>query len=236
MVRIAVCDDEPDVTELISGMVREYLPDCEIKEFDSGEELLADGEKFDILFLDIQMDGINGIQAAAKVREKDEDAIIIFITGVKEYVFDAFDVTAFHYLLKPIKKTKMQEVLDRAVKQIDRRTGEKRQLFIQKRGKSMTVDVDDILFLENDMHKVVVHTTGEVFTFYGVMSELEEKVGPGFYRCHRGYLVNMAYISEYDAENIYLTTGDRIYLAREKYQDFVKHYMRYMRNGGISHA
>lgn len=236
MIRIAVCDDEPDVTELISGMVRECIPDCEIKEFSSGEALLTEGGCFDILFLDIQLDGINGIQAAAKIREKDEDSIIIFITGVKEYVFDAFDVTAFHYLLKPIKKTKMQEVLDRAVKQIGRRNGEVHRLFIRMKGKSIMVNAADILFMENDMHKVIIHTAGEVITFYGVMSELEKKVGPGFYRCHRGYLVNMAYISEYDAENIYLTTGDRVYLAKGKYQDFVKQYMRYMRNGGVSHA
>ncbi len=235
-MRIAVCDDEPNITELIGRMIRGYLPDCEIEEFGSGKELLSDGRHFDLFFLDIRMDGINGMEAAGKIRERDEDAIIIFITGSKEYVFDAFDLSAFHYLLKPIQAEKLTEVLDRAVRQVRKRTEEKRRLFIKNGGRSITVDVDDILYLESEMHKVAVHTVRDVFIFYGVMSELEEKAGEGFYRCHRGYLVNMAYIAEYDMRSICLTNGEKVYLAKAKYQDFVKCYMRYMRNGGVSHA
>ncbi len=236
MIQIAVCDDEWNIVEQISRWIAAYLPDCEIKKYRSAKELLSDGRHFDILFLDIQMEGINGMEAAERIREKEEDVILIFITGVKEYVFDAFDVAAFHYLLKPIKEEKLGEVLERAVKRIRKRTGEKRRLFIRRNGKNITVDVDDIVYLENEMHKVAIHTVREIFLFYGVMSELEKKVGEGFYRCHRGYLVNMAYISEYDTGNIYLTNGEKIYLAKAKYQDFVKHYMRYMRSGGISHV
>lgn len=236
-LQIAVCDDEPEITQLISRMIRKYQPDCEITEYSSGKELLAAGKYYDLLFLDIQMEDMNGMETAEKIRQRGEETVIIFVTGIKEYVFDAFDVGAFHYLIKPVREEKLKEVLERAAGQIQKRTeGKKRQLFIRKRGRSITISVDDILYLENEMHKIAVHTRQETFTFYGTMSELEQKVGEGFYRCHRGYLVNMAYVAEYDAETICLTNGESVYLAREKYQDFVKQYMRYLRSGGVSHV
>ena len=215
MLRIAVCDDEKIISQQIENMIKKFLPKCNISKYLSGNDLLESCLKFDIIFLDIQMENI-----------------IIFITGVKEYVFEAFDVSAFHYLLKPVNEEKLKEVVCRAVKEINKKA-EKQQLFIKTRDKSYSIDVCDILFMENEMRKIAIHTKREIIRFYGVMSKLEEKAGNSFYRCHRGYLVNMTYIAEYDNENIYLTNGDKVYLAREKYQDFVKHYMRFLRSGGV---
>ncbi len=234
MFQIAVCDDEKIITYQIENMIKSILPKCNISKYLSGKDLLESYKEFDMIFLDIHMKNINGIETAKELRKRYEDTIIIFITGIKEYVFEAFDVAAFHYLIKPVKKEKLKEVIERAVKEINKKENrEKRRLFIKTRDKSIAIDVDDILFMENEMRKIAVHTKREVIKFYGAMAELEESVGSGFYRCHRGYLVNMAYIAEYDTENIYLTNGEKVYLARKKYQDFVKHYMRFLRNGGI---
>ena len=231
MLRIAVCDDEKIISQQINDMIKKFLPECNISKYLSGSDLLESCLKFDIIFLDIQMENMNGIETAREIRRCGEDTIIIFITGVKEYVFEAFDVSAFHYLLKPVNEEKLKEVVCRAVKEINKKA-EKHQLFIKTRDKSYYIDVCDILFMENEMRKIAIHTKKEIIRFYGVMSELEEKAGNSFYRCHRGYLVNMTYIAEYDNENIYLTNGDKVYLAREKYQDFVKHYMRFLRKVG----
>lgn len=120
MLKIAICDDEPAFAIQLGDKIREAIPDCEIQTFFSGGELLRGG-RFDICFLDIQMEGINGIETARKLREKDEESIIVFITGAREYVFEAFDVAAFHYLVKPLEDGKLQEVLRRAEREAGRR-------------------------------------------------------------------------------------------------------------------
>ena len=102
MLKIADCDDEPVFVEQISGRIKEYMPDAAIQGFFSSEDLLSQREVFDIYFLDIQMEKMNGVETAKKIRELDEESVIIFITGAKEYVFEAFDVAALHYLIKPV--------------------------------------------------------------------------------------------------------------------------------------
>lgn len=234
MLRIAICDDEQEINNQISNMIKKYLLDSEIVCYLSGKDLLSVSQKFDIIFLDIQMEGLNGIETAKNIRKCDDNVIIIFITGIKEYVFEAFDVAAFHYLLKPIQEEKLHEVLERAEREINKRANQnKGHIVVKNKQRSFTLDIDDIIFFENALRKVVIHTETETISVYGTMSEFEKKVGDGFYRSHRGYLANMAYISEYDYENIYMNNGEKIYLTRKKYQDFVKHYMRFLRNGDV---
>lgn len=236
-MKIAICDDELKITQQIEGMVRKCLPDCEVICYRCGADLLAAQKTFDLIFLDIQMDGLNGIQTAKKIRSMDETVLIVFITGIKEYVFDAFDVTAFHYLLKPVQIEKLQEILRKAERKITReKHRKKRQLLIKTREKSLTIDTDDILFLENALRKIVIHTKTEPIVVYGTMSEFEQKVGSGFYRSHRGYLVNLAHVAEYDAETIYMDNGEIAYLTRKNYPDFVKQYMRFLRDGDARHV
>ncbi len=237
MLKIAVCDDEPVFVGQISGRIKEYMTDAAIQGFFSGEELLSQGEVFDIYFLDIQMEKISGVETAKKLRELDEECVIVFITGAKEYVFEAFDVAALHYLMKPVDNEKLREVLERAKKEIEKKQGLKsRQIFVKTRNKNITLDVADILYFENEMRKIAVHTVRGEISFYGVMADMEREAGEGFCRCHRGYLVNLSYVAGYDAKNILLTNGEKIYLSKDRYHDFVKQYMRYLRNGGASYV
>lgn len=237
MLKIAVCDDEPAFVEQISDRIKKYIPDGIIQCFLSSEDLLLQGELFDIYFLDIQMEKMNGIETAKKLRELEEESIIVFITGAKEYVFQAFDVAALHYLVKPVDDAKLQEVLERAKKEIEKKQNRKdRQIFIKTRNKNITLNVADILYFENEMRKIIAHTVRGEISFYGVMADMEKEAGAGFYRCHRGYLVNLSYVMEYDMENIMLSNGEKIYLSKDRYHDFVKQYMRYLRNGGVSHV
>lgn len=104
---IAVVDDEKIIWEHIREIIENQKPDCNVSCFASGEELLAAAKLFDIIFLDIQMDGINGMEAAKKIRERNANTVLIFITGIKEYVFEALDIYAFHYLLKPVTRTEI---------------------------------------------------------------------------------------------------------------------------------
>lgn len=233
---IAVVDDEKAIREHICGLVEEQQPESRIETYATGEELLASGKRFDIVFLDIQMEGMNGIEAARSLREKNtnlgvEDTVLVFITGIKDYVFDAFDLYAFQYLLKPIDEGKFAEVLERAAREAAKKR-ERRVLFIKSR--NLTLDQSEILYIESRAKKVEIHTVRQTIEIYAAMDELEGQLGDEFYRCHRAYIVNMDCITEYDSESITLTNGDRVYLTKKKYGEFVKAYMWHLQNGGVS--
>ena len=230
---IAVVDDKKAIREYICDLIEEQKPGSSIEAYTTGEELLASGKQFDIVFLDIQMDGMNGIEAARSLRERQEDTVLIFITGIKEYVFDALDLYAFHYLLKPVDEGKFAEVLEKAEREAKKKK-ERKCLFIRTR--NLTLDQADILYIESRAKKLEIHTAGadKVIEIYAAMDELEGQLGEDFYRCHRAYIVNMAYITEYDNESITLTNGDRICLTKKKYGEFVKAYMWFLQNGGVS--
>ena len=214
-------------------MIKRYLSDCAIEVFETGSTFLAAKQKFDLVFLDIRMDGPDGIQTAKMLRARGSRAIIIFITALKEYVFEAFDVSAFYYLLKPLDKTKFLEVFARAVKEIKQyRQQEQARLCIKTGGRNIALCQNKILYIESHGKKVEIHTEKENFLIYSSMGKLEEQLENTFYRCHRGYLVNMAYVLEYTSDSIRLSNGETIFLAKEKYSEFVKAYMRYLRDGG----
>lgn len=260
-MNIAVVDDEQLIREQICNLIKKENPEYCIEAYSSGNALLGSGHFFDIVFLDIQMKGINGIETARKLRRqitaspsasqtetqagstsditgtapqaKGTETVLIFITGLREYVFDAFDVSAFHYLLKPIEEAKFTEVFRRAVAEIEKRkTQQRQQLFLKNRGQLL--DQCNILYLESRGKKVAIHTLKETIEIYAVLGELEQQLSDSFYRCHRGYLVNMAYITEFDLDSITLNNGEQIYLTRKKHKEFAKTYMWYLQNGGIS--
>lgn len=234
-MKIAIVDDESVIREQITDMVVKQIPDCIVDTYETGEHFLLAGRGYALVFLDIQMEGRNGIDIARVLRKYQEDVVIIFITGIKKYVFEAFDVGAFHYLLKPVKERKFAEVFERAVREIEnRRSLREEPFFIKTKNRSYTMKKESVLYIESRGKKVEIHTKKEVIEIYGSMSELERELGEGFYRCHRGYLVNMAHIAEYDNNSISLGNGEIVYLAKERYGDFVKSYMRYLRNGGIT--
>ena len=236
-MNIAVVDDEEIIRQQIHDFIKKQKPDFNISDFATGEELLAAGSDFDIIFLDIQLEGMSGIEAARNLRRRKVDAVLVFITGIKEYVFEAFDVSAFHYLLKPIEEKKFVEVLGRAAEEAGKRKRQKeQQIFIRTKNQGYTLNLSSILYIESRGKKVENHTTDmdDIIETYVTMDELEGQLGGGFYRCHRGYLVNMAHIVRYDNDSIFLSDGGNVYLTRKKHNEFVKAYMWYLQNGGVS--
>lgn len=232
-MNIAVVDDEKEIRIYLKKQIMAQDRGHSIYLYATGEELLSAEENFDIVFLDIQMEGINGIETAKALRRQKKDAVLLFVTGRKEYVFEAFDVMAFHYLVKPIEEKKFTEVFQRAVKEAVRRgKREGKQILVKTKSKSFTIDEDRILYIESMLKKVGIHTTEGVIEAYGSVKELERQLGPEFYRCHRAYLVNLAYITEYHFDAITLTGGQSVYLSKQKHNEFVKVYMQFLRSGG----
>jgi DNA-binding LytR/AlgR family response regulator len=237
-MRIAVCDDDRAIREEISRLIQKQVSEADIAEYQSGEELINAKGNFDIYFLDIEMGKMSGMDIARRIREREENSrqrsIIIFVTGYREYMEAAFDVNAFHYLIKPIDVEKFSEVFSRAWKEasvFEEQT--KKHILVKSSGIQQKLLLKDIYYIESGNKKVIFHTTNGTLEVYGKMEELENGLGNTFYRCHRCYLVNMEKISAYSADNIQVTNGDNLLLARKKYSDFIKTYMRYVKNGGI---
>lgn len=142
-----------------------------------------------------------------------------------------YDVGAFHYLLKPIDEQKFREVMNRAVSQI-KREKHAEPLIIKVDGNYIKISVNNILYAENEARKIILHTKNvnqETYRFYEKMEVLERKLGDQFFRSHRGYLVNLQEVAQYDNTNIKLKNGENVFLSKQKYNEFVTAYMNYLR-------
>lgn len=233
-MKIAVCDDEKIIREDIAQKVGLIYPETALFLFENAAKLLASGERFDIIFLDIQMDGISGMDAAKALRGKGDNAVLIFVTALEGYVFQAFDVEAFRYLLKPFQKAKFYEVLNAAVKKCEERERkvfpeEEKSISIKCGRVTSKVYLKDIIYAEVFNRKIILHTTDGNLEFYGKMSELEKELGEDFFRPHRAYLVQLRYVSRYNATSITLENGQKVIMAKQKYEEFVKRYFQYAR-------
>ncbi len=249
MWKIGICDDEEAVRSYLASLVREQTAECEISEYTSPEEYLSDGRECDLLFLDIGMengDGMDGMELARRIRSMDEicQPVIIFVTGYGKYVYEAFDVEAFHYLRKPVDERKFQEVFQRAAAQ--RQAGQnpkgqasgqihfsetekqKRKLMIQYGGKSRAVPLDSLYYMESQGHKVLLHGKEGVLEYYARIGVLEEKLQGSFFRIHKGYLVNLSWVDEYSRSEVRLASGDRLPVSKYKYEAFVKAHLRFL--------
>ena len=235
MLKIAICDDEQPIRDYLKKLT-EKCTDAQVHVFANGEELLSDPTVYDIILLDISLNRKpdsgkpNGMEVAKKIRET-SDVIIIFVTALKEYVFEGYDVGAFHYLLKPVDEQKFMEVMDKAISQIKKEKNTQ-PLIIRMDGNYIKIPVNNIIYAENEARKIVLHTKNmkeETYSFYEKMEVLEQKLGHHFFRSHRGFLVNLQEVVRYDNANIELKNGDRVFLAKQKYNDFVTAYMNYLR-------
>lgn len=229
MLQIAVCDDEQRMGEYVKQLIEKRLgtnDSYKVSVFSSGRQLLDASTQFDIFFLDIDLKDINGIDMARQLRQN-SGAVIVFVTALKEYVFDAFDVQAFQYLLKPIDEKKFFQVLDRALRECGH--GKSEPLVIRVKGVYRNIPKDNIIYAENEARKVILYLKEEQITYYAKMSELEILLGNQFFRCHRGYLVNLKEVSGYDTGNIQLKNGETILMAKQKYSEFVTAYMEFLR-------
>lgn len=235
MIKIAICDDEKNIRSYLMSLIREQNTECEITEYASADEYLSSGVEHDLLFLDIELkgsaSGMDGMGMAKCIRNTEhiKQPVIIFVTGYEKYVYDAFDVDACGYLVKPVNEQKFAEVFSRAQdKVLSEAEQKKKALLIQCAGANKAIPLDNIYYMESQKHKIVLYTKDGELEYYAKIGELEEKLQGHFCRIHKGYLVNLSYVEEYSRTEIILTNGDKLPLSKYKYEDFVKAYLRFM--------
>lgn len=235
MLSIAVCDDEiiecAGMAKKIRGTLEEMKVPCFLRQFNSGEELLQSEEDFDIVFLDIMMDGLDGMKTAKRIRKKASCRLLVFISASREYVFDAYDVEAFWYLVKPVERAKLKQVLKKALLKTEAASPD--FILVNKGRQKQKIFLRDILYFEIMGRLIDIHKTGGISDYYGKISILEEELREkGFFRCHKSYLVHLKYVKGYNRQEAVLDNGEKIPVSKRRYEEFCKALLSYMKKSG----
>ena len=199
MTRIAIVEDEAAVREQLAGYVqrytRQYGTQFEVTMFTDGVEILEDYRPvYDIIFLDVEMLHLDGMETARRIRELDSDVLLIFITNMAQYAIKGYAVGALDYVLKPVPYFAFSQQLQKAVNQLAKRT--RHYLAVPVDGGMRRLDAATIYYIESEGHRVHFYTEDGDFSAPGALKALEEKLtGRLFARCNSGYLVNLAQVS-----------------------------------------
>ncbi len=216
----AICDDDPIAIEYIQTLVTEWAAQrgvvLNLMVFASAEAFLfcyADKKDFDLLLLDVEMDGMDGVSLARQLRQENQDVQIVFITGYSDYIADGYDVAALHYLMKPLDPEKLFAVLDRAAERLRR---SEHTLYFESMGEMVRMPLHRIRALEVRQNYVTVHADRD-YTVKKALTEFERELDDSFFRTGRSWIVNLAYVQRVTRTEALLTGGTTVPLARGVY-------------------
>jgi len=218
--KIALCDDEAETLQHTSSLVADWAASRQIsldmETFPSAEAFLfqyQEDKSYDILLLDIEMTGMDGVAMAKSVRREDEAVQIIFLTGYSDYILEGFEVAALHYLMKPVNPDKLFSVLDRAVEKLQKN---ERTLTLELPDELIRVPLYEIRYLEVRQNYVTVHAK-EDYTLKKPLGEFEKELDERFFRTSRSGIVNLASVRRVTRTEVHLDGGDTVPLSRGLY-------------------
>lgn len=231
-ITIALCDDDSEQIKNLRRLIGEWA-DCKpfsvnIAGYESGEQFLFEypDDPCDLLLLDIEMNGINGMELARKLRSKGDILPIIFITGYSEYMSEGYDVEALHYLLKPVERDKLFAALDRYAARQKRST----QIILNTAEGAFRASAESIAFIEAFGRKTAVHM-GDKTVLDCNMSISEFEKLEGFIHCHRSYIVNLEQVRTIEKNSVTLETGETAPLSRRLYNEVNKSFIEFYMKG-----
>lgn len=234
MLQIAVCDDEQYDREKIQFLLKQYFEtknlEYTIQLYNSGEEFLSHYEnnvKYDIVFLDISMQELDGIQTASQIRSFHSDTQLVFVTAFIDYALEGYKVNAVRYIMKDTLNTAIPECMDTILQKMQRT-----QVSFSFMSGETTLYTDNILYIESQKHKLLFHymepntiqsTPAKsgltVYQMYEKLDSIEKRLSDyGFLRIHKSYLVNMKHIRRLSNYTAYLDTDEKLPIPRLKYQ------------------
>ena len=219
--RAAICDDSAADCKYIRKLISEWAQERNItvnaEEFPSAESFLfryAENKTFDLLLLDIEMDGMDGVTLAKRIRRENEAVQIIFITGYSDYIAEGYEVAALHYLMKPVNQEKLFSVLDRA---LEKRRQEEGCLNLELSGEMLRIPFYEIRYLDVHQNYVTIHCKKE-YTVKRTLSEFEKLLDQRFFRAGRGLIVNLTQIRRVTKTDVFLADGTVLPLPRGIYE------------------
>lgn len=233
MLNIVVCDDEKiyrnDLKKIIETALDLDGIDHRILEFCCGDDLITalNTHDYQIIFLDIEMPGRNGMETAKDIRRKNNSAVIIFVTSYTDFVFQGYEVKALNYILKPYDKDKILAVLQTALG--EQGITKEHAYLIEQRGKSIRLPLSQVKYFLSDRRSVTAVTTEDSFIFYGKLSDVELELPDFFIRIHNRYLLNLNYLQSIEG-NQALVDGEMLPISRACKQALSIAFARYILN------
>ena len=237
MIKFAICDDDPMMIQELSGRLADYMGErspaaCSVSGFSGGRALLECGGRFDVIFLDIQMAEPDGMETARLLRQRGGRSLLVFVTVLKELVFDAFQVEAYDYLLKPLDDACFTRTMDRVLRTLEQRRPE--NLVIRREGGCQVVPLGAVAYCEVLGRKVYLHQQdGTVLDYYDRLENLERRVDGRFFRCHRSYLVNLDHVRGCQGGQVLLSQGERVPVSRLRERELTQALLRHMKEREI---
>lgn len=230
--KIALCDDSESDRDYVLAMVKCWAADkghvIHADAFPSAESFLfhyAEKGDYDILFLDIKMGAMDGLTMAKKLRQDNEIVQIVFITGFADYIADGYEVSALHYLMKPVNRDKLFAVLDRAVAALQKT---EKSILLPIGGETLRLSTSRIQYVESFSHNAAIVTETDILQVKMPISELAKLLGEAFIRCHRSYLVNLEHIARLSRTEVFLDSNKTLPLSRSAaplvHKAFVSYY------------
>ena len=220
--RLAVCDDQKADRDLVRELVRQWANsrgfDVEVRQFPSGEAFLFQYESdkaWDILLLDVEMPGCSGVELAKHVRRENKLTQIVFVTGYSDYIAEGYDVSALHYLLKPLSREKLASVLNRAVERLKR---DGRFLLLELPEELVRVPLFEVEYLEVRQNYVTIHAGKETYTVKKALTAMERELDDRFFRVGRSFILNLSKIRKVTKREAVMLSGASVPLPRSGYE------------------
>jgi len=230
-MRIAICDDEQihrDNLKTVLAECTSMQEDAEIFEYPGGKSLIEEHRKnpHDILFLDIEMEGMTGLETGHEIRSKDRNVIIIYVTSHEKYVFKSFRIEPFDYILKPVDIEKVNDVLRRATAKYRE---QHHSIVITFKEQTYTLKVRDIIYLESNLRHIKFYTDNNMYMCLGKLDEYDKRLSQyGFLRCHQSFLINMGFIKSFNRDTVTTVNNVEISMSTRKKQDCLNAFNDYI--------
>lgn len=216
--RAAIVDDSAKDAQFVQSILNRWATDrsteLQAEVFPSAESFLfryARDKAWDLLLLDIEMGAVDGVTLAKRVRQDNETVQIVFITGFADYIAEGYEVSALHYLMKPVNKDKLFTVLDRAVSAKQKTD---RVILLPSDGEMLRLPVSQVQYAEAFSHTVAIVTGNGIIQAKQPISEMEKLLGEGFVRCHRSYVVGLKHVARLSKTEVILDSGKTLPLSR----------------------
>lgn len=235
MLNIAICDDEMDEIERLEGILEtisvQHGIHVELDDFLSGEKLLKQMEenntRYDLIFLDIEMKHLDGLDTAKRIRELDEKVYLIYVTGFESYALKAYEVHPYHFILKPISVETIEKCFLKVYKNI---SSEACYYEYQYKKDYYKLPVSDIMLFESDRRRINIYLAdGSICTYYDKLSLIEEKMKNRkavFWRIHQSYLVHVKYIRHKAFDYVVLMNGHKYYISENRRKKMNEQYLK----------
>lgn len=223
--RIAVCDDAAIEREILCTMLHQYAPEQLLFQFSRGEDLLNSHEVFDLVFLDIYMDGMTGMETAKALHRKNENLSIVFLTSSADFAVESYEVQALDYIVKPLQGKRLRIVWERFLAQ---HQNIPKYLIVNYSGTTGKLSYDQIEFLESDRHYVTIHLSdGTALRIQGKLDDFEHQLDDSrFLRCHKSYLINLR-LAEAMHESFLMHSGATVAYRKRDKKQFQRIFSRY---------